>query len=228
MIETRFKAGVRYLWNKPNDAIGALSGALVANVGNANTMTYDGLDSHLGILDPSLQHGNPRQALGIGTGLQTIAHTWLDYAPGRSSYVAHGGLDVLSGYMSGCLIIRGTYAGGMKVMHVGTIVGNTTANKKVRAQMARELPSDATGFNPAGAWTLAEGLAKRAKLGTAAGTPNILALVTTAGTFHAILMLPVQENGQWTNLAGQKYWCVGGIKTVPALNRVRLMAQLMS
>jgi hypothetical protein len=34
--------------------------------------------------------------------------------------------------------------------------------------------------------------------------------------------------GQWTNPAGQRYWCVGGIKAVPAMTRARLMAKLLS
>jgi hypothetical protein len=40
-------------------------------------------------------------------------------------------------------------------------------------------------------------------------------------------MIPVQDPG-WTNPAGRKYWCVGGIKAVPAVSRVKLMASLMA
>jgi hypothetical protein len=82
------------------------------------------------------------------------------------------------------------------------------------------------GFYPNAAWTPAEIGTIQTRLGGSGGAPSIFALVTAAGAFHSIVMVPVQDPG-WTDAAGRKYWCVGGIKAVPALNRVRLMASLL-
>ena len=161
-----------------------------------------------------------------------LPYVWLDYAPGRIAHVPIGGNDTLTGYMSGCPIVRGTYGGAMSVFHVGTIVGNPGVNQIVKRRFAQNLPVDATGFNPAGAWTPGEVAAIQGSLGGATvATPNIFALVTTAGAFYAIVMFNVCHGGvggQWTNPAGRRYWCVGGKKLVPALSRVKLMAWLLS
>ena len=89
------------------------------------------------------------------------------------------------------------------------------------------LPQDATGFNPAGAWTFGELATIQANLGGSA-IPHIVALVTPAGVFHSIAMFDVQEKNSWNNPAGRRYMCVGGIKQVPPMTRVKLMAKLLS
>lgn len=228
MIEQYFRPGVRFLWNKPNDAMGPMNGSIVNSVGVANILTYDGLDGHQGAIDPMLLNVHAANVLGIAKGAN-VAYTWLDYAPGRTSHVAAGGGDILTGYMSGCLIIRGTYNGVMSVFHVGTIDGNAMVSKTVKNSFAPSLPANATGFNPAGAWA-PHAVAARQNLlgGGVVATPQILALVTAAGAFHSILMFNVSENGQWNNPHGRRYWCVGGILTVPSMTRVSLMAKLMS
>lgn len=225
MIEQRFIAGVRFLWTKPNDSMGPANGAIVASAGVANNLTYDGLDGHQAAISNALLAGAP---IGMAMGAN-VPHTWLDYAPGRTARVQIGGNDILTGYMSGCLIIRGTYNAAMSAFHMGTIVGNAAVNKTVKKSFVRELPANATGFNPAGAWNHGEIAAKQIALGGGlVATPNILALVTTAGAFYSVLMFNVSDGGSWNNPAGRRYWCVGGIKQVPAINRVKLMASLMS
>jgi len=225
MIEQRFIAGIRFLWTKPNDSMGPANGAIVASTGVANNLTYDGLDGHKAAVSNALLTGAP---IGMAMGTN-VPHAWLDYAPGRTSRLQIGVNDILTGYMSGCLIIRGTHSGAMSAFHVGTIVGNAAVNKKVKDSFARDLPADATGFNPAGAWNPGEIANKQIALGGGTvATPNILALVTTTGAFYSVLMFNVLDGGSWTNPAGIRYWCVGGIKQVPAINRVGLMASLMS
>jgi hypothetical protein len=226
MIEGYFRAGVRFLWNKPNDAIGATNGDIVASVGAATPLTYDGLDGHRLAVDPMLLMVQAGHVIGLAKGAN-VAHTWLDYAPGRTARLPVGGGDILSGYMSGCMIARGTYNGAMSVFHVGTIDNNPAVNKIVRHSFARSFPANATGFFPNAAWGPGEIATMQARLGGAGGAPSIFALVTAAGAFHSILMIPVQDPG-WTNPAGRKYWCVGGIKAVPAVSRVKLMASLMA
>lgn len=225
MIERYFRPGVRFLWNKPQDAIGPLNGALVANAGAATPMTYDGLDGHRAAVDPQLLIVQASNILGIAKGAN-VAYSWLDYAPGRISRLPVGGGDVLSGYMSGCLIARGTNAGAMCAFHVGTIDGNPGVNTTVKTAFAGMLPADVTGFNPGGAWNLGEATTAQTRLGGTAGAAKILALITSGGAFYSILMVPVQEGGSFTNAAGRQYWCVGGIKAVPAMNLAAVQASL--
>jgi hypothetical protein len=52
MIEQYFRAGVRYVWNKPNDSMGPQNGAIVPSGVAANNLTYDGLDGHRAVVDP--------------------------------------------------------------------------------------------------------------------------------------------------------------------------------
>ncbi len=226
MIEAYFKSGIRFLWNKPNDSMGATNGSIVASQGVANRMTYDGLDGHRAIIDPRLLLIQASNVLGIRKGA-IIPHAWLDYAPGRTARLAIGGNDILSGYMSGCLIVRGTYNHTPSLFHVGTIVNNIAVNKSVKSTFAKELPADATGFSPSAAWQRGEMSAAQTKLEGAAGTAQIFALVTRAGAFYSLMMIPVSEGGKWANPAGQKYWCVGGIKPVVPLTRTRLLAALL-
>jgi len=136
-----------------------------------------------------------------------IRHTWLDYITGRTAYVAQG-TDVLTGFMSGCLIARGTYSGGMKVFHLGT-VENPAVTAQVKATFRAQLPNNATGFYPHAAWTIAERTAfKKAT--------DIIALVTSAGTFYSIVLCH-GKNGEYE---------IGGIKKVPPIARPALLAQL--
>lgn len=225
MIERYFKSGVRFLWNKPNDLNGPTNGDLVASAGAPTNLTYDGLDGHSAAIDPSLQGSVVSSTLGLAM-KATVAHDWLDYAPGRTAYKRIGASDVLTGYMSGCPIVRGTYSGGMSVFHVGTISGMDEVNKKVKRTFARHLPADATGFNPAGAWAEGEVTAKQNALGGPTfATGKIFAMVTPNGTFYSILLFNVDESqgqNQWTNPAGLRYWCVGGIKQVPPLSGANL------
>jgi hypothetical protein len=228
VIEQYFKAGVRFLWNKPNDAIGPTDGAIVNSVNAATNLSYDGLDAHPAVIDPALQGVQVGAVLGLAKG-QNVPHAWLDYAPGRVARLPAGGGDILTGYMSGCLIARGTHAGAISAFHVGTIVGNAAVNQTVKRSFAANLPPDATAFNPAGAWNPGEVATIQQRLGGGTvASDKIFALVTPAGTFYSLLMFNVQEAGSWTSPTGQRYWCVGGIKQVPAMTRVTLMASLLS
>jgi hypothetical protein len=228
MIERYFRAGVRYLWNKPHDAVSHPPNVAIVPSGMAaNNLTYDGLDGHRAAVDPLLLANHANAVLGLAKGAN-VPHSWLDYAPGHTAQVRIGGNDILSGYMSGCLIVRGTYGDAMSAFHVGTD-DRRDVNQTVKQNMAQNLPADATGFDPAAAWAHGEIAAIQANLGgLLVAAEKILALVTTAGEFYSILMFSVIEGERWFNPAGQKYWCVGGRKLVPPLNRVRLMAKLLS
>lgn len=228
MIEQYFRPGVRFLWTKPNDAVGPTDGSIVPSVMLANPMSYDGLDGHAAVVDPALLAAHAAAVLGLAMGAP-VPHVWLDYAPGRTAQRPVGGGDILTGYMSGCLIVRGTFGGVPSALHVGTIDGQPAINQVVKRQLAQQLPADATAFNPAGAWTPGEIGTLQNRLGGApVAAANVLALVTAAGVFHSILMFNVAVNQAWNNPAGRRYWCVGGRNQVAAMSRVQLMAKLLS
>lgn len=229
MIERYFKSGVRFLWNKPRDANAVLDGAIVASGSPAASLTYDGLDGHRAAVDPSLLATHASSVLGMAKGAN-VPHTWLDYAPGRTARLPIVGSDVLTGYMSGCLIARGTFNGAMHAFHVGTIDNNVSASRTVKRTFAAALPADATAFDPFGAWPTGEIALVQTRLGGInVASEKIFALITSAGGFYAILMFNVREgNGPWTDQTGRRQWCVGGIKHVPAMSRTKLMAGLLS
>lgn len=58
-----------------------------------------------------------------------IQYAWLDYAPGRISRLPMGPYDVLTGYMSGCIIAQWSdrginYAGADHPRHLKTADGS--------------------------------------------------------------------------------------------------------
>ncbi|MEW8385125.1 MAG: hypothetical protein AB2704_24955, partial [Candidatus Thiodiazotropha taylori] len=174
MIEHALVADAKIRWQKPATVAQQQNGAIVQSVSGASAMRYNGTNQQQrrGLFRrPARVYQMPLNS--------PIPHTWLDYIPGRTAYVGQG-TDVLTGFMSGCLIARGTYQGGMKVFHMGT-VENQVINNQVKATFRAALPNDATGFYPADAWTVAE----RAATNKAT---DIIALVTSGGGFYSILL----------------------------------------
>lgn len=214
MIESYLKAGVRVKWNAPAATQQALDGAIVDNRGVASTMTYDGLDGEL--INPAFMTTNVTTQ-GF-TMRMSIPHIWLDYNYGRTSRCRSGGQDILTGFMSGCIIARWTQAGVGYVGHVGTLVGNPTVNTLVKNTFLGTVGADVTGFNPAGTWTDGEcnTIANKFKKKPSS---KIIALVTSTGAFYSILMLQLD----WTKA---DEWCIGGIKSVPAMNRAALVLEM--
>lgn len=230
MIERYFRPGVRFLWNKPHDANAVLDGTIVNSASPASNLTYDGLDGHRAAVDPSLLATHASTMLGIAKGAN-VPYAWLDYAPGRTARLPAAANDILTGYMTGCLIVRGTFNGAMSTFHVGTIDNNVNASRTVKRTFAAALPADASAFNPFAAWPNAEVTLAQSRLGGInVASEKIFALVTAGGAFHSILMFNVRDGATtpWTDQTGRRYWCVGGIKQVPAMTRTTLMARLLS
>jgi hypothetical protein len=199
MIELALVAGTAIRWQKPNTLSQAQDGAVVASVNGANTMMYLGNTPSKGATAPK----------GYKMSANTpLPHTWLDYIAGRTAYVDQG-TDVVTGFMSGCLIARGTHGGSMRVFHMGTIQ-NATVTNRVKATFRAQLPRDATGFYPAAAWSIAE------RANTKKAT-DIIALVTSGGSFFSILLCHGSSPSDFV---------VGGIKRVPPLSRSALLAKL--
>jgi len=203
MIENALIQGAKIRWAKPNTVNAPLDGTIVPSVNIANQMTYLGstqAQSRRGLFNRAPR---PYQ-LPVNT---PIRHTWLDYITGRTAQIAQG-TDVLTGFMSGCLIARGTHNGVMSVFHLGT-VQNPAVTKQLKDTFRTQLPDNVTGFYPHAAWTNAE------RMATGKAT-DIIALVTSAGSFYSIMLCHEAHNE----------YSVGGIKQVPPLNRVRVMASL--
>src|ERR1700761_2051975 len=123
MIEKYFKLGVRFRWQKPNNVDGPRDGAIVDSLRPTSPLVYIGLGA---VVDPMLMHTHVST---IGLQMNTpIQHKWLDYTPGRTARVAMGPYDVLTGFMSGCIIARWTDRGVNYVGHVGTVEENPAVN----------------------------------------------------------------------------------------------------
>jgi hypothetical protein len=214
MIERYLRRGIVIRWNKPANFNGAVDGTIVNSVGAATPMTYEGLDGHRAALDPAFLLSQPSTMGYVIHARLPAPYTWLDYAPGRTAYVTQGAADVLTGYMSGCLIARGTFSGAMSVFHLGTIE-NPDVNKVVKQTFRGQLPNDVTGFYPAAAWTPGE--RTNINLQCDGSGTDIIALVTAAGIFYSIVLCH-------TRIAGEVV--IGGIKQVPAIDRPAMLREL--
>jgi hypothetical protein len=117
MIEKYFRDGIRFKWNAPAALHQPMDGSVVDNTGTTSPMIYDGLESQL--IDPHLRIFNV-STIGL-TMRMHIQHVWLDYSLGRTSKCPIGPYDILTGFMSGCFIVRWTDRGVRYVGHVGTI-----------------------------------------------------------------------------------------------------------
>lgn len=221
MIEKYFRDGIRYKWNAPAALHQTMDGAMVDNSGVTPPMIYDGLDSQL--VDPFLLQVNVT-TLGL-TMRMPIQYVWLDYNLGRTSRCAIGPYDVLTGFMSGCLIARWTDRGVNYVGHVGTVENQPEVNRKVKDAFARAATGNVTGFNPAAAWDLGD---IQTKTRPFRRTPfaKIMALVTTGGEFYSIIMLQLQPDPKEPGIQVGKDWCVGGVKKIGPMNRDVLLAAL--
>lgn len=135
-----------------------------------------------------------------------IPYLWCDYAQGRTAKRPSGARDVLTGFMSGCPIVRFNQ-GGFHVGHVGT-VESAAVNLLVKTGARQFLANvqSVTGFFPAAAWATDQiPMAQKHK-----GNSKVVALVTGAGEFYSILML--QDMHQLEE------WVCGGAKKVPPLD----------
>jgi hypothetical protein len=199
MIEKYLKLGVRYSWTKPQNVDGPRDGEIVDSIRPTNPLTYTGLGN---VVAPELQmiHVN---TLGLEMN-RPIQHKWLDYTPGRTSRVAIGPYDVLTGFMSGCIIARWSERGVNYVGHVGTVEPrDNPANRLVKRAFAFKMTKGAAGFNPALAWSFNE-LAQMSSKFSVPKIPQICALVTTRGEFYSVVMF--QD--------GVNEWYCGGVKLV--------------
>ena len=220
MLETYFKKGVRIKWMKPGDRGCPTDGNSTLYNTPPNPMVYDGLDNAL--INTDFNARTP-SSLGLTMGL-SIQYSWLDYAPGRTAKFRVGNKDILTGLMSGCWLVRWVHQGVTYVAHVGTI-NNKLTDDKVKRTFAAEISTDmnATGFNPAAAWTpndqfplmQEQGEGSR-RAGTLQGKPGTFGLITSTGQFYSVYMFMV-GNGEWV---------IAGCKPVVATPHTQLLTAL--
>ena len=212
MIEKYFKLGVRFQWTKPPNVDGPRDGIFVDGIRPTAPIIYIGLGA---VVEPSLMYQHV-STIGLQMNMQIHPHKWLDYTPGRTSFVPIGPYDVLTGFMSGCIIARWNKGGVNYVGHVGTVESDPAANRAVKRKFAFDMPRGTTGFNPARAWSDGEVLALANKF-YPPKIPQICALVTTRGEFYSIVMLSDGAN---------QYYC-GGAKLVNPIQHDELKLYML-
>ncbi|MBY6152119.1 hypothetical protein KUV47_02740 [Vannielia litorea] len=224
MIEQYFRKGICLDWHKPTNVDAARDGQIHHRIRHSSPLIYDGLAADPGAWDAAFNH-TPPSAIGL-TSRMNIHHKWLDYRPGATARCHRGHNDVLTGFMSGCLIVTWTDATGDQwVGHVGTVESeppNGPTNTLVKTTARGAMTANADGFNPAAAWTpmelgnLCAAAAVNMPLGAIGGAPHIMALVTSGGVFYSIALM----------LHAQNKYVVLGSKQVPGMGNGALLAAL--
>lgn len=199
MIEKYFELGVRFRWNKPPNVDGPRDGIITESIRPTAPLTYVGLGS---VVSPKLMMTHVST---IGLQMNTpIQHQWLDYTPGRTARVPMGPYDVLTGFMSGCIIARWTERGVTYAGHVGTVESDPAADRLVKRNFAFKMPPGTVGFDPFAAWRDdLPALGMRLSM-----VPKVIALVTR-GQFYSIAMLIGTHGG------AQEYYCGGARLVAP-------------
>ncbi|RMD62950.1 hypothetical protein D6833_06215 [Candidatus Parcubacteria bacterium] len=202
MIEKYFKLGVRFRWTKPQNVDGPRDGKIVDSIRPTAQLTYIGLGE---VVDPVLMTFHV-STMGLQMNMP-IQHQWLDYAPGRTARVPIGPYDVLTGFMSGCIIARWIERGITYIGHIGTVESDPATNRVVKRTFAFAMPRTTTGCNPAAAWNFNE-LSLLAQKFRPPKIPEICALATTQGEFYSVVMFR----------DGPNEWYCGGAKRVPPIS----------
>ncbi|MEN8150084.1 MAG: hypothetical protein ABFS86_09685 [Planctomycetota bacterium] len=129
-------------------------------------------------------------------------YQWLEWRPGMVSEVVHAGVDVLTGPMSGCWIIRYTRLGVVCVGHVGTdstpTNPNSVAAKAAWNTFRPTAVGPVTGFNPLRDWPGA----LPAMNNQTDNAPKIFGLVTGAGAFYSLFTYPQKGTTNTVRIAG--------------------------
>ncbi len=212
MLERYFKKGNIFKWTRPPTTQVPLDGQVVDKVARTTPMSFVGTARDMGfggMMDPT--------ATAVQSG-KVINYRWLDYMPGRTAKVRIGNRNILTGPMSGCPIVRWQAGGTNYVGHVGTLLGMPTQNLLVKQALLAVAPPNATGFNPAGAWTPTELMQIMRVPQSPFSGPQVLAFVTSRGRFYATAFYMV--SGKYD------FWFCAGSKRVPSLTGTALTGLL--
>jgi hypothetical protein len=133
---------------------------------------------------------------------------WLPYYEGDISTTPQD-MDVLTGPMSGCPLVRFMQGGQIVVGHIGTVLGQAAFNAAVTALwngFALAHPGDVLGgFNPFGAGVPLPPPAN----GAGDSVARIWGLITTAGVFYSVQV--------YQQLHQANYYRVAAVHQVPSM-----------
>jgi hypothetical protein len=140
---------------------------------------------------------------------------WLPWLSGAISEVPTGGVDVVTGPMSGCWLVMYRRAGVTYVGHLGTDVARPVETGLVKASwngFALAHPGDVLcGFNPFGSWAGAYPAQK-----TGDGPPRFFGLLTATQQLYSVFTY--QQNNPTTKIR------IAGIQLVPTAGLGTLQA----
>jgi hypothetical protein len=221
MIERYFVKGARFRWAPPPAVTTQpMDGAVVVTPPTPpGALTYVGMDGEI------VDFGLPNVSTLGFTMNMTVAYDWLSYVHGRTAKLASSG-DVLTGFMSGCLIATWSDTGGRWVGHIGTIESkgkNEPPNSTVKIGFSTTMPPNVRGYNPATAFGPEEIMPILSKC-TGKPEVRIVSLVTAASDFYSILF--VRRND--LNLKEMDIWVCAGKKQVPGMGHQGLANELVA
>ena len=158
-----------------------------------------------------------RQSSVVG-GVGAKAHRnfqWLTWLPGAITHVPVGGVDVLTGPMSGCQLVLFNLGAAVQAGHLGTDVASpaaTTAVKNAWNAFANLHPADVVGgFNPLNDWA---GPFPSQRAGKEGAGVKIFGLLTVNGQFYTVVTYPQNTNANLLRIAG--------VQLIPSANLATL------
>lgn len=135
----------------------------------------------------------------VSVGISSKDHRnfkYLQYIPYRTTYTSLSGVDVLTGFMSGCRVVVYSEGGMRYVGHIGTASDagkNTTTKNAWNAFTQRPGVQVLAGFNPWAAWSGNLPLA-RADLGDHFSGVKCVAIVTPGLDLYSVALFKHTQN----------------------------------
>jgi hypothetical protein len=240
MIEQYFIKGTTFNWAAPAfiEPL-ARDGTIVPSghaLGAAPPMTYAGLDpeilyaSSYKLASKNHLYWWPPSYYGLVAVGHNVPYVWVNYVKGRTAWVQPAGSDLLTGFMSGCLICTWDQGGARHVGHIGTVsdaAKNAHPNSTVKNTFSALFPAhpaiptgtNLLGYNPASVWEIDEiqSVCKEAtNWGPLSIGSRLMSLVTANDEFYTVLMIERSPN----------LWICGGKKQVPALDQAAVLLAL--
>jgi hypothetical protein len=120
---------------------------------------------------------------------------WLPWLPGALTHVAVGGVDVLTGPMSGCDLVLFNLNGVLHAGHLGTEFGKAAANNAIKATwnaLATNHPGRVIGrFNPLRDF---KGPTPTQQVGKETTGTKVFGLMTVKCQFYTVWCYPQDDN----------------------------------
>ena len=200
VLEQKLKVG-RYI-NLPNPVIAGVAHAVGAFVPQAPCplTIEESTTSGSRLKGTRVRESN----IVAGAGVKTHRNfQWLAWRPGAITHVPVGGLDVLTGPMSGCDLVLFNLGGVAQAGHLGTAVEAGVANAAVKNSwnvFANANPTDVIGgFNPFNDWV---NPIPTPRAGKESSGIKIFGLMTTHAEYYTIMAFPQDTDINKLRIAG--------------------------